>query len=277
MIVRPMQQILFSLASLCLAVFSADGFTEQPRILYRHQEQIATTRLYESSSSPSASSSKPPSRRKILLSRDGPHFQLDKRSGAIEFGATVKLTTTLVEEKDGPSYDLIAEWLSDERALALSIWDEDLMKEIEPSIYQLQTMKLKFVTIELVPTVDMKMQTRFSNNDKTKPVFLLQSIAFDPNIQLLPGLSVSAEDLGIVIEVSGELRPTKDGTGVSGRIAFQTSGMLPLPLRILPDRALQAATDSINNIIVNFAIQSFEKGSTSKYKEFRESRPQTKQ
>ena len=270
MIVRPIQQLLLSIAALFI-VDVVDGFSSTLPAFYPRQQccQSKSSIVILSATAPA---DKPPSRRKVLLSRDGPHFQLDKASGAIEFGATAKLTTKLVDDKHGPSYDLIAEWLSDERALALSIWQEDLMKEIKPSIYQLQTMKLRFVTIELAPTVEMKMQTRYSNNDKSKPVFLLQSVGFDPNIQLLPGLSVSAEELGIVIEVSGELRPSQDGSGVSGRIAFQTSGMLPLPLRVLPNRALQAATDSINNIIVNFAIQSFEKGATSKFKEFRDSR-----
>lgn len=260
-------RVLLSITAFCLAALSADGFTT-PSLF--HQGRQTTAPLH--SASPSKTSSKAPSRRKILLSRNGPYFNLDRGSGAIEFGATAKLVTQLENDSDNPSYDLIAEWLSDERGIALSIWDERMMKETKPSIYQLQTMKLRFVTIELAPTVDMKMQTRYVQDDPKQPVFLLQSVGFDPNIQLLPGISVSAEDLGIVIEVSGELRPTQDGTGVSGRIAFQTSGRLPPPLRILPARALQAATDSINQVIVNFAIQSFEKGATAKYNEFRETR-----
>lgn len=218
-----------------------------------------------------ASSSAPPSRRKILLSRDGPHFEMNRISGTIEFGATIKLITVLDQE---PNPEIIAEWLADERALALSIWDETMMTEIRDSVYQLQTMKLQFVTIQLAPTVDMKMQTRYVKDDPKQPVFLLQSIGFDPNIQLLPGISMSAEDLGIEIEVSGELRPAKDGKGVSGRIAFQTSGILPPPLRIIPEGALSAATESINKIIVNQAVKSFEKGATEKYNAFRQSKQQ---
>ena len=100
------------------------------------------------------------------------------------------------------------------------------------------------------------------------PVFSLQSVNFDPNIQVLPGLRISADSLGIIIEVVGELRPTKDGKGVVGDIAFQTSGELPPPMRLLPEPALKAASDTINKTIVNFAIQSFQKGATAKYREF---------
>jgi len=238
------------------------------------QTPISSKAVLHSTSPQKNSSPEAPTRRRILLSRDGPYFHLDRATGAIEFGATAKLITKL---DANPNPDLIADWLSDERGLALSIWDESMMTEIRKSVYQLQTMKLQFVTIQLAPTVDMRMETRFAKNDPKQPVFLLQSVGFDPNIQLLPGLSMSAEDLGIEIEVSGELRPTKDGMGVSGRIAFQTSGILPPPMRILPASALQAATDSINQLIVNQAIQSFEKGATTKYNEFRQAKhqPQT--
>jgi Protein of unknown function (DUF1997) len=205
-----------------------------------------------------------PSRRKILLSRNGPHFDLNRSTGRIEFGATVQLVTQLDET---PQPERIASFLSEERSLALSIWEESKMKEIRDSVYQLQTMNLQFVTIQLAPTVDMKMQTRYVQNNPQQPVFLLQSVGFDPNVQVL-GRSMDAHELGIEIEVSGELRPTKDGRGVSGKISFQSSGKLPPPLRLLPEAALQAATEGINRLIVQFAIQSFETGCRSKYQEF---------
>jgi hypothetical protein len=85
----------------------------------------------------------------------------------------------------------------------------------------------------------------------------------------LPGVKLDAKALGIEIEVVGQLAPTPDGKGVSGKIAFSTSGNLPGPLRIVPEGALRAASDSINNTITQFAIASFEKGAISKYREFR--------
>ena len=217
-----------------------------------------------------ATESEIPTRRRVLLSRDGPYFDVNKKSGRIEFGSTANLVTTL--NHDRPDFDLIADWLSDERGLALSIWDESMLREVEPSIYQLQTMNLQFVTIQLAPTVDMKMQTRYIKDDPKQPIFLLQSVGFDPNIQLLPGITMSAEELGIVIDVSGELRPTKDGTGVTGKISFATCGNLPPPLRLVPDSALKAATDGINKVIVDFAVQNFGKGARKNYDEFRGSR-----
>lgn len=209
----------------------------------------------------------------ILLSRNGPYFDLDRAAAKIAFGATANLVTQLEEEKPNP--DQIAEWLADERGLALSIWDEKMMKEMGDSVYQLQTMNLQFVTIKLAPTVEMKMKTSYVNDDPSLPVFQLQSVGFNPNIQVLPGISMTAEQLGIDIVVSGELRPSKDGMGVTGRIAFETSGNLPPPLRILPEQALKSATDTIDQTIVDFAIKSFQKGALAKYQEFRRKKQQS--
>eukprot|EP00543_Licmophora_paradoxa_P003116 CAMPEP_0202456344 /NCGR_PEP_ID=MMETSP1360-20130828/13628_1 /ASSEMBLY_ACC=CAM_ASM_000848 /TAXON_ID=515479 /ORGANISM="Licmophora paradoxa, Strain CCMP2313" /LENGTH=132 /DNA_ID=CAMNT_0049076123 /DNA_START=1 /DNA_END=399 /DNA_ORIENTATION=- len=129
-------------------------------------------------------------------------------------------------------------------------------------------MKLQFVTITLQPSVNLRMWTQ--QTPSGAPVFLLQSVSFDPKIQVLPGLSVDAESLGIQIEVVGELRPDGNG-GVTGRIAFQTSGNLIPPLRIVPEGVLRAASDTINNTITQFAIRSFQKGAIAKYQEFKQS------
>eukprot|EP00548_Thalassiothrix_antarctica_P018474 CAMPEP_0194178782 /NCGR_PEP_ID=MMETSP0154-20130528/12319_1 /TAXON_ID=1049557 /ORGANISM="Thalassiothrix antarctica, Strain L6-D1" /LENGTH=295 /DNA_ID=CAMNT_0038893853 /DNA_START=23 /DNA_END=910 /DNA_ORIENTATION=- len=206
-------------------------------------------------------------RRKTLLSRDGPYFKIDRENEAIEFGATAKLVTKLNDDENGKEY--IREWLSDERRVAMSIWDEDLITPTdEESVYKLQLMKLQFVTIQLQPTVDMRMWSRTSSKTNS-PVFYLQSVDFDPNIQVLPGLgTIDAKTLGIKIEVVGQLAPTSDGMGVAGRIAFQTSGKLPPPLLLLPEGIIKAASDAINNTITQFAIASFQKGAISKYKEF---------
>ncbi|CAB9499178.1 expressed unknown protein [Seminavis robusta] len=260
----PALLLLLSISSLLPAV---DAF----QIQCRPTRSVRTPRTQLCSSNGQPETASAPSQRKILLSRKGPHFALDRSSGRVEFGATAQLTTQLAASNHNNINDnndamYIKEWIADERALANSIWDESLIQELRPSVYQLQVMPLQFVTIQLAPSVDVKMQTRYAQNDPDKPVFLLQSVGFDPNIQLLPGLSVTAEDLGINIQVSGELKPMADG--VSGRIAFQTSGILPGPLRILPQAALQAAANTINQAVVNFAIDSFQKGATTKYREF---------
>lgn len=204
-------------------------------------------------------------RRKELLTRRGPYFKLNKENGDIEFGATANLVTQLDDE---PNLERISTWLKDERGLALSIWDEKLTTKKGDSVYRLQIMTLQFVTLQLAPWVDIEMKTLMGTNKK--PVFCLQSVDFDPNIQFLPGMRFSAESLGIVIEVAGQLLPTNDEKGVVGAIAFQTTGNLPPPLRILPESALKKAADTINDTIVKFAIASFQKGATAKYNEFRQ-------
>ena len=224
---------------------------------------VPTRRSQEVDNSPEAR------RRRVLLSRRGPHFQLDRFSGKVEFGATANLITKLDND---PNPEAIATWLKDGRGLALSIWDEKLMAEIGDNTYRLQTMKLQFVTIQLSPSVDMKMWTkseRKTGSDTTSPVFSLQSVGFDPNIQLFPGMGVPAESLGIIIEVVGELRPMANGLGVEGIISFQTTGTLPPPMRLLPETALRLASDTICNTIVKFASESFQKGAIGKYREFR--------
>ena len=209
-------------------------------------------------------------RRRILLSRRGPYFQLDRFSGKVEFGSTANLITKL--ETKEPNPEAIATWLRDGRGLALSIWDEELLTDIGNNVYRLQTMKLQFVTIQLSPSVDMKMWTKIvrkRSDNSTLPLFSLQSVGFDPNIELFPGMGVPADSLGIEIEVVGELRPMSNGLGVEGIISFQTTGILPPPMRILPDSALRLASDTICETVVKFASDSFQKGAISKYRDFK--------
>jgi len=159
----------------------------------------------------------------------------------------------------------IDEWLRDERGLALSIWDPKLIKEMDNNVFRLEVMTLQFVTLQLAPWVDIQMKTVLDEKQQ-QPVFTLQSVSFDPNVQLLPGMRINAEALGIVIEVAGQMR--RSGQGVTGTIAFQTTGKLPPPLRILPEPALKAASDTINQTVVKFAIRSFQNGAKKNYKEF---------
>jgi hypothetical protein len=181
-----------------------------------------------------------------------------------------------VSTESGSAPDTIAEWLRDERGLALSIWDPKLMKEMGDNVYRLQIMTLQFVTLQLAPWVDIEMKTLLDSQQK-QPVFTLQSVSFDPNIQLLPGMRINADTLGIVIEVAGILRPAADGKSVEGSIAFQTTGKLPPPMRLLPEPALKAASDAINKIIVDFAIQSFQKGAKANFRDFASRRAQVLQ
>ena len=204
--------------------------------------------------------------RSTILNRNGSHFKLNRFNGKVEFGSTATLITKFDSTS---SKETIQEWLSDEKRVALSIWDEKLLKELGNSIYRLQLMTLQFVTIQLSPSVDTKMWIDYENaNDVKSPIFKLQSIDFDPNIELLPGLNVPASSLGIQIEVVGELRPSKDGQGVEGRIGFVSGGDLPPPMRLLPEPVLKSASDLICKTVSDFAIMSFQRGARAKYKEF---------
>lgn len=231
-----------------------------------NQPILSTSTTLFSSTKPGTVSSE---RRREMLSRNGPHFQI--KTDTIEFGASAQLVTILEEE--GPNQVLIEKWLRDgDSGLAQSIWDPDLITRLDKStsVYRLEMMTLQFVTLQLSPWVDVEMKT--ISDSQGNPVFVLQSLRCEPNVQVLPGMKIDADALGIIIEVVGQLRPSKDGRGVSGTISFQTSGGLPPPLRILPTQVLKAASDTINQTIVNFAIQSFEKGAKQKYDEFKKSR-----
>jgi Protein of unknown function (DUF1997) len=203
-------------------------------------------------------------RRNQLLQRNGPFFQLNRMGGQVEFGATANLVTKLNPQQ--PDLPAVQSWLGDERRVALSIWDEKLIQELGQNVFKLKVMKLQFVTIQLQPSVDVKMWTEVSSDGN--PTFRLQSVAFEPNLQVLPGINLSASSLGIKIEVVGELQPTPDGKGVTGKITFTTSGILPPPMRLLPEPVLKAASDTINQTITQFAIQSFQRGAIAKYQEF---------
>ena len=284
--------------SLSFAVDDTTTTTASRRIRQRQWSSSSSVIMYASPSSKSSTEE----RRKVLLSRTGPHFKVDRIRGTIEFGATANLVTQLLSvpppsqlsKEDTAaststttttnSRNMIDLWLLDEnRGLAMSIWDPKLMTDLGNDIYRLQIMTLQFVTITLAPWVDVQMKpirtttttarttdndSNNNNNPSQKPEFIVQSIGFDPNIQILPGMRINGNALGIVIEVAGVLRPGEDGTSVTGAIAFQTSGNLPPPLRLLPDAILKSASDTINTTIVKFAIQSFQKGAKMNFQQF---------
>jgi hypothetical protein len=197
--------------------------------------------------------------RQTILGRDGEHFTLDRMRGNIEFGSCSRIRTNL-ERADEAT---VKRWLSDDKQIAMSIWDPKLIKEVEPKVYRLKLMTLMFVTIQLAPHVDVRMYEEGQGS-----VFKLESIAFDPNIQILPGIGVSADQLGIIIDVVGELYPSKDGKGVDGKIGFVTKGELPPPMRLLPEQALKSSLSTINRTITQFAISSFQKGAQAQFREF---------
>ena len=144
----------------------------------------------------------------------------------------------------------------------MSIWDPKLISKLDPQVYRLKLMTLMFVTIQLSPHVDVRMWTGEGGS------FNLESVAFDPNIQILPGVGVSANSLGITIDVVGELYPLKDGGGVDGKIGFVTSGKLPPPMRLLPESVSKSSLSTINRTISNFAASSFQSGAKSKFNQF---------
>jgi hypothetical protein len=204
--------------------------------------------------------------RNTILDRNGEYFTLDRFSGKIQFGSSSLIRTTL----DDASMPLIEKWLSNDKAIAMSIWDEKLIQEVEPQVYRLKLMTLMFVTIQLSPHVDVRMWTDTNNNNSggSNIVFKLESIGFDPNIQILPGVGVNADSLGILIDVVGELYPSRDGRAVEGKIGFVTSGELPPPMRLLPEQALKGSLSTINKTITNFAVKSFKDGARRKFAQF---------
>eukprot|EP00550_Attheya_septentrionalis_P006017 CAMPEP_0198293822 /NCGR_PEP_ID=MMETSP1449-20131203/18999_1 /TAXON_ID=420275 /ORGANISM="Attheya septentrionalis, Strain CCMP2084" /LENGTH=299 /DNA_ID=CAMNT_0043993555 /DNA_START=122 /DNA_END=1021 /DNA_ORIENTATION=- len=214
--------------------------------------------------------------REAILNRDGEYFRLDRMRGKVEFGRTVNLVTNF--NKDASNQESIATWLEDERRVATSIWDPKLMTELGDSMYQLQLMTLKFVTIQLSPSVDVQMwidveeqQTKGNGNGSgvlSLPAFKLQSVSFDPNVQIFPGIGLTAEQLGIQISVVGELRPSADGRGVTGQIGFVSGGDLPPPLRLAPEGLLKTASRTISKTVADFAVRSFQDGASAKYREF---------
>eukprot|EP00985_Skeletonema_marinoi_P027051 scaffold21581_cov132-Skeletonema_marinoi.AAC.14 len=178
--------------------------------------------------------------RQTILSRNGEHFKFDRMRGDIEFGSSSRIQTIL----DGADENAVKRWLSDDKQIAMSIWDPKLIKE-------------------LAPHVDVRMYEEGQGS-----MFKLESVAFDPNIQILPGVGVSADQLGILIDVVGELYPSRDGKGVDGKIGFVTKGELPPPMRLLPEQALKSSLGTINRTITNFAIDNFQRGARSKFQEF---------
>ena len=120
--------------------------------------------------------------------------------------------------------------------------------------------------------LDVESRTRPSGAVVNIPVFRLHSVGFDPNVSLPPGLgTVSADSLGIDIEVAGELRPAPNGRGLKGRIGFVTRGNLTPPMKILPEGVLRAAGSTVCPTVKDFAVRSFVDGATAQYESFRRS------
>lgn len=223
------------------------------------EEEALLLNYYQTTSTQLSYASK---NRDIILRREGTHFKLNRFSGRVEFGSTANLITSF----DNADMKSVQMWLSDEKQVAMSIWDEKLIRDLGNNMYRLKLMKLQFVTITLAPEVDNRMWTE--QDTSLGPVFKLQSMGFDPKIQLAPGLNIPASSLKIDIEVVGELKACKNGKGVEGKIAFLSSGDLPPPLRLLPEPALKAASDTICKTVSDFAIKSFQMGARNKYREF---------
>lgn len=198
---------------------------------------------------------------------------MDSSTGDVEFGATVNLTTKL-DDGSVANSAIIAEWLSDEKRVAKAIWDESLLLAKGNSVYQLQLMTLQFVTLQLQPSVTIKMWSSVRPKDGS-PVFYLQSVGFEPNLSLLGGGlgKVDAKTLGLEIDVVGQLAPSSsEQGGIKGKITFSTRGVLPPPLRILPEGILQAASDRICQTVADFAIASFQTGARDSYQDFKMTR-----
>lgn len=208
--------------------------------------------------------------RDTILGRDGEHFAFDRIVGKVEFGSTAELVTPLDTEDLEPSAESVGLWLSDARRVAGGLWDEDLLTDLGQCTYRLGLMPLKFVTIELAPTVDVKMWTDGTTNADadSMPTFRLHSIGFEPNVTLLPGVGLDAKSLGIEIEVCGELRPTADGKGCEGNIGFVSRGSLPPPMRVLPDSVIAAAGATISKTVRDFAVANFQSGAVKQYRAF---------
>jgi len=238
-----------------------------PKQLFMSSRQASTTTTQKTTTKPVVKlSPKERARRMKLLegSKNGPFFKLDRFSGKVEFGATANLVTSLA----GANSQNVQEWIQDERRIATSIWDKDLMREKPNNVFELKVMTLQFVTIQLAPSVDIRMWSQPPSSSSEVPQFLMQSVSFDPNIQLLPGIGLSAKDLGIQIEVVGELQPTQDGKGVVGKIAYRSTGVLPPPMRLLPEGAIKTAVNTISDTVTSFAISNFQKGARENFRQF---------
>jgi len=214
--------------------------------------------------------------REKIMNRKGQYFLLDKIQNRIEFGLTTELITKLTPKA---SRRVVEKFIGDESRVASMLWDPKLMKKIDKQTYRLQLKPLSFLTLSLSPSVDVIMWVEdkmlhvsssnetLSESDKT-PVFYLESIGFDPNIKILPGVGITPRSLNINIETVGSLQVTQDGEGLQGKIGFVTTGKLPGPFLLLPDQALKRASELISNTVKLFIVRTFEKSVINEFSNF---------
>jgi len=205
--------------------------------------------------------------RKSIFSNKGEYFSMS--DGKVVFGSSSTMQMTF----RGSTTKDVEGWLtSDKASVCKAIWDPSLMKDIGDNIYQLSLMQLQFVTIQFAPIVKIRIWTsrmKSPNGKDPYVLFQIQSIECDPNIQLLPNLKINAESLGIQVDVVGEMKAAPDGSGaLVGRIGFQTSGKLTPALMLIPEPILKNTANTINKTILNFALDSFQKGAKEEYNKY---------
>ena len=108
--------------------------------------------------------SKDPAFRKEILTGSSSYMKVSDSS--VSFGATVKLSTALPTSGKAET----EAWLRDLDSVAAAIWDPTKVKRL-PNAWRLSLISLRFVKIELLPTVDVELLTR--DNSAGDAVFYL--------------------------------------------------------------------------------------------------------
>jgi len=200
-----------------------------------------------------------------LLKSRGYYFDLSDDKRTIAFGETVNLRAQLPCGKTGE----LDNFIRDPIRVASVIWSADKMEKVDSGaasvVYRLQLMRLNFLAIVLSPWVDLKM---ISKEMQGRPQFMMESIGFDPQISVLRS-NITPESLAINIKVAGIMKasPESDQTLV-GLVGFRTTGKLPLPLRIVPKRAISKSCELICRTIVASLKKTYVAKVATEFKEF---------
>lgn len=201
-------------------------------------------------------------RRRNRIRKDDGHLHMAgsfistnfKRQGnRINFGATLQIQEVL-KGVDPKGLEL---YLKDPRNMMAAAWPRDLIEPLGNDEYRLNQEPLNFANLlQIEYSVDVRTVERASGGIEMESTRIRSTASLGGGVR---------QEVPIDLTLTGVLQPLKpvsQGQGVllQGDVKFATSGQLIGPLLFAPTPVLQAATDTVNRGILEYARREFVRG-----------------
>ena len=184
-----------------------------------------------------------------LLSRRVGEFT-DFRGRRVSFGSVQKVSVPLA----GASTAELQEYLTPD-TVATAMWDPRRVKRLDDDgRYQLRMERLSFVMLE----IDTAVSVRVAKDGETGDITLTSE---DFSLEAKsPAGRLNTAQLGIKVNVAGQLQILNGGTAVGGKVGFETEGDLPPLMLFTPQPVVAAAMGGMNRAVMGLVVGEFERG-----------------